>query len=93
MDLFLHWLRISRFVIFATENNLGKDTSEMGRILFSYYIAPISMHNMHISVEIMNYSVNASEHSATPCLKAVQEPDPRENGMVSELWLKPGWSG
>lgn len=62
----------------------------MGRILFSYYIAPISM---HISVEIMNYSVNASEHSATPCLKAVQEPDPRENGMVSELWLKPGWSG
>ncbi len=48
---------------------------------------------MNISVEIMNYSVNASEHSATPCLKAVQEPDPRENGMVSELWLKPGWSG
>lgn len=65
----------------------------MGRILFSYYIAPISMHNMHISVEIMSCSVNTSGHSSIPCLKAVQEPDPRESGMVSELWLKPGWSG
>lgn len=65
----------------------------MGRILFSYYIAPISMHNMHISVEIMSCSVSASGHPSTPCLTTVQDPDPRGNGTASELWLKPEWSG